>query len=228
VYIRSPQGGLDLVCTSSAPVISVLSALRLYMIKLLPDNSEINYSKGVAVTYRSMIQQQLSKTLRSEVAECLAETKGWGTNGNYNLTLSIEEQCSSDKYTKVLYMENEDTKISIHCQCKYSWKTTQNWQYGYAKDSYIWLLRKYVRRGCDFVAIVNRHFNQMILIPKSEIESSEATAISIINKINGKSKPEPMYLIPYFENESLEYFSRSYGADTSSWSKKNLDGSSIL
>jgi hypothetical protein len=209
---------------SGVPVISVLNLSRFFMIKLLPDNSEINHSRGLSMTYRVMIQYQLSTALRIEVAQCLSDIKGWVTNGNQNLTLPVEEQCKSDKFSKILYMEDGDKKISIQCICKYSWKSTLKWQYGYNESSKIQLLQKHFRTKTDYLAIVNRHFNQIILIPRTELSSAEEVTMPILNKMNGKTKSESVYLVPYYNNENLEYYYRSYGIDSSNWIRKTLDG----
>lgn len=193
------------------------------MIKILPDNKDFSQARGVSMMYRSIIQQQLSKSIRREVAECLSDTKNWITIGT-NLVDTIDYQCMADKYTKILYVDNQGQKLSVHCQCRYSWRATERWQYGYAPDSKIWVLKKFITAGCDYLAIINRHLNQLILIPRLVLLESETRAMSVLNKLNGKYKNEQVYLVNFYENENLEYFSRQYGKDGSAWIKRTLKG----
>lgn len=193
-------------------------------ISLITPVSEINKATHLNTAYRTVIHYNLSQIMRREAAECLATTKGWSMGEL--VTPDIDTQCTNDKLTKILQMEHEGVKITIHCQCRYMWRATTRWQYGYnnTKDSQLWIYSKHQKSDVDYLALMNRQLNQMILIPKSEINAAKKASKRILNKITDKYVYENIALVQYYGNENLEYFSRPYGSDESIWTTKHLSG----
>lgn len=169
-------------------------------------------------------QLPLSYSLRKNTAECLSTCKNFKIG---NITNNLETQYMLDKQTKILFMEENNIPIKIHCACKYAWKSTTKWQYGYFTESQIWLLEKFIKSNSDYVAILNKKLNQLILIPKQEFKNVKITVTPIFNKITKITTTETLYIIPYFENTNIEYYAKKYSSPDSSWIRKTLDGKNL-
>lgn len=188
------------------------------MIRILPGVKDMYQYKGISLVYGTMIQHQISSRLRETTAECLSTMKGWIAGDD--IAPDLEYQIQVNNTTKILKLNADGQLIRVHCVCRYGWKSTVDWQFSKRTEPDIWLLRKHIKANCDYVAILNRGFNQLILIPRSEIDAAEQPTVPILNKLNGKSKDETIAVIPYVDNPNIEFFVRGYENPNSLWAPR--------